>query len=148
MDSMVYYLTIGIGIGIIFCAKTIFNALSAKNWPQTTAKIIQSDLGPGWPGEGAQIVYKPKIVYQYTIGSQTYENDTMEFSKNALDTKKANEYVEFYHVGKELQIFVNPSNPKLSVVHPGVKDWLVLSLIICVVLFCSLLYMIITGKHF
>lgn len=142
MDNTIYYFTIALGIGIIISGKTVIHAITSKRWPRIKAKITESDIGAGWPGDGAKIVYKPTIKYQYTFESNTYENDNFDFSKEALTKDKAILKTNTFHVGKEIEVHVNPAHPQVSVVNPGVKDWHLISLIICICLFFAFLYKI------
>lgn len=145
MDNTVYLFTIGLGIGILISGKTVMHGLMSRRWPRIKARITESEIGTGWPGDGAQIVYKPIIKYQYIYESNTYENDTFDFSKQAIPHKEAAMKTEFFHVGKEIEVCVNPDKPQISVVNPGVKDWHIISLIICICLFCAFLYKILTN---
>lgn len=149
LKYFVYFFTIISGIGVIVTLKNMFHAAMSKSWKKISAQIIESDIGTEWTdSDSPKTYYRPTIIYQYTFGTQTYENDNFNFLIDDLSKKDAIARTNNYKSGKKIEVFVNPFNPKISVIEPGVRHMHILACILCCVLFSGLLYYLFNVNFF
>jgi hypothetical protein len=141
LKYFVYFFTLVSGIGIIVTSKKLFYASMSKSWKKSRAEIIESDIGTEWTDtDSARKYYRPTIRYKYTFEMKIYENDNYNFLIEDLSKMEAQALIKNYQLGKEIDIFVNPFNPRISVIEPGLRGMHILVCALCGGLFSGLLY--------
>ncbi|MBD0779285.1 DUF3592 domain-containing protein [Maribacter sp. ANRC-HE7] len=104
-------------------------AKQSLQWPKVNGVVIK---GLDFP--------LPKIIefqYTYDINGTTYQGEKPFFANSFkhLSQKKASYLMDTYTIGKQLKVFYNPSNPRISTLEPGRKDGVMGVLVLLVVLF-------------
>ncbi len=149
IECIVYFFTLVSGIGIIVTSRKLFHASMSKSWKKIRAEIIESDIGTEWTdNDSHKTYYRPTIMYKYTFGTETYENDNFNFLIHDLSKEEALTHTNNYKLGKEIDIFVNPFNPKISVIEPGVREMHIFSCVLCCGLFSGLIYYLLKVNFF
>lgn len=104
-------------------ARKLILSLTSKNWNTTNARIISSDIIVKSGGNGLRF-HHPNIVYEYTVGYETFKNDVFTFMGTyALTKRNADRNISDNNPGKIVDIYYNPKKPSQSVIMPGVH-WL------------------------
>ena len=89
----------------------IHKSWNRKNWPITTGKILASSLTAGR-------VYRPEVIYSYTIGGVIYE-DTTSLQAPGFGGKNqrydtAVKLLAEYPVGSSVEVHFDPGQPSES----------------------------------
>jgi hypothetical protein len=77
------------------------------------------------------------FLYSYELNGATFKG-TEPFFANSFKNfsqKKASNLMDTYTVRRQIKVFYNPSNPKISTLEPGRKDGVIGALALLVVLF-------------
>jgi hypothetical protein len=94
-------------------------------WPNVEGIIEESSLSSA----GNDDLF-PQITFRYSINGETFQ-DTLKFSRDITPTQEfAKSYVEKYPVGRQVQVYYDPSQPARATLEPGSGqgDWLVLAI--------------------
>jgi len=77
------------------------------------------------------------FLYSYEVNGSTYKGAEPFFANSFknFSQKKASKLMDTYTIGKQIKVFYNPSNPKISTLEPGRKDSVIGALALLVVLF-------------
>lgn len=77
--------------------------------------------------------------YQYSVNGRVYSGKRPFFANSykKLGRDKTNELINKYPEGQEIEVYYNPSKPKMSVLEPGRKDGLLTSIIFLAILFIA-----------
>ncbi|MGZ5609233.1 MAG: DUF3592 domain-containing protein [Methylobacter sp.] len=96
----------------LFLLRENYYGFQAKNWPKTTGLILSSYVSSG--GRSADSAH---VNYQYVADGKTYRNDRISFGMLSLQGKNTNPQtvVDYYHNGKEVNVYYNQNNPENSV---------------------------------
>lgn len=87
--------------------------------------------------------YCPKIIYRYTYNGKEYINDTYTFlGTTSFSKKKAINTAQKYKTGEAITVFINPNNPSISVLVPGVHFFQYLALIGITMLFLGAAFIV------
>lgn len=141
LKYFVYYFALVSGIGIIVTSRKLYYSSVSTSWEKIRAEIIESDIGTEWiDDDPPRKYYRPTIIYKYTFVTETYENDNFNFLIEDLSKKEALTRTENYKLGKEIDVYVNPLNPKISVIEPGVRGMHKLACVLCCGIFSGLIY--------
>lgn len=109
--------------------RNLWLAAQSKHWSKTKGIVVR---GLDYSLSGIL-----EFLYSYEINGTTHEGKTPFFANSYknLGRKKSWDLIEKYSEGKQIDVFYNPSNPKLSTLEPGRKDGIVSSLLLMVLLF-------------
>jgi len=96
-------------------------ARQSKRWPKVSAKLlstgIRSSLGSG---DGSN--YTPVASYEYSYLGNDYTGSTIDFSASSGSENWAKKVIQqLEDKGIALTANVNPQNPEMSVLNPGVR---------------------------
>jgi hypothetical protein len=86
----------------------------SQSWPNTAGIIMKSRVEVSG-GETTSV--SPKIVYEYVVGGQTYQNDNVRPGDDYMTLGgrgTAYDIVDRYPVGSAVIVFYNPANPAQS----------------------------------
>ena len=85
----------------------------SQGWPSTAGIVIKSRVEVSG-GDHASV--SPRIVYEYGVGGQTYQNDKLRPGDRFFSVGSGNAYdvVDQYPVGSAVIVYYNPANPAES----------------------------------
>lgn len=118
-------------VGLILMTFGLYLAyfsFSTASWPTTKAVIIESRVVRVPAKNG--INYKALIKYRYNINGVEYTGDSVRFINYGYDDEQeAMRIVEKFPVGGKVELRFQGTNPKLTVLDPGLylSDWLAAS---------------------
>ncbi|HWB59490.1 MAG TPA: DUF3592 domain-containing protein [Chthoniobacteraceae bacterium] len=125
-----------IGVGLFFLivlSWALPGWFKIKNWPQTTGRIIESEVR--WKSMGGDHFPGPQISYRYSVEGREYTNDQVApIDSCGESTAAAKAKLVPYPVGKEVTVFYDAKNPKVSYLQPGFSlgSFALLVLICCI----------------
>lgn len=122
-------ITLGLAISLLGAAffllllKSYLRALDVAKWPQTSCKIIQSEVIQLKRVPHAPIEYNHKIRYQYLWNDHEFLGDRITLRENPWSTKPEaiEKLARKFPLGATLTCHVNPQSPSLAVITPESK---------------------------
>ena len=109
----------------------------SQSWRQVSALVMTSSI------DRSNNIYVPKIIYRYTINSHQYTDDNYSFAASYGSSKSACLAIsEKYPEGSTIKVYVNPENPTMSVIVPGVHWSQYLWLACVVIVFAGIAYIV------
>jgi len=121
-----------IGIGGSWLVVSLFDlrrAVASRKWPTVEAEVVHSELKVS--GRSKRW-YTPAILYQYQHQGSSYQGKTFVFSGGFLNTRShedAQRFIAPFQPGVRLAVHICPSNPRLSVIEPGIGGHLWVGLV-------------------
>lgn len=119
-------------IMILICISRVILGWSSSSWPHVSGKIIESRMIPVKNTSGKVAFYNIRIVYAYSPPSSedgftsAFQNTTISScgfvdpSQNSYYSPvEAKRLISQYSTGKQVQVYYNPSEPKVALLHPG-----------------------------
>ena len=108
-------------------------ATEAHSWPKVEGTVVESgvaevesyDSQSHRRSQSASIMYRPEVVFQYTVDGKSYTSNTVyHMSTSQLSTRKGDslEVTSQYPVGTVVQVYYDANHPQVSVLEPGVRD--------------------------
>lgn len=91
-------------------------------WPSVAGLITTSNLETYRSKIGTQrnkIRYRVEVGYEYIVGEKRYENDIVRFNQDKLSKSDKERLVSAHPVGRQVEVFYNPSQPGQSVLVRG-----------------------------
>ena len=119
MDNTIMILissgSIGMGIIILyFLGKLYLSSRDMDQWQVARGVITVSNVVRD--GE----YYGPAIQYRYCVSGTEYEGRGISITpKLTYNRKAAQDWIEPYPVGKSVEVFYKPENPRMSVLEKG-----------------------------
>jgi len=92
----------------------IYEGWSSTTWPKGPGIVTQS-----YVFTSSKSVKYPKIRYAYSWADQAMEGTEIQLQETHGRRSLVQETLGEYPVGKKVDVFVNPSNPKRAVLEPG-----------------------------
>jgi hypothetical protein len=86
----------------------------SQSWPSTAGLVVKSRVEVSG-GDTASV--SPKVVYEYVVGGQTYQNDNIRPGDDFMTLGMkgtAYDVVDRYPVGSAVIVYYNPANPAKS----------------------------------
>lgn len=109
-------------IMIIVGIATSIDALQSHSWLVARAKLIECDIKKNTDPEGT--TYKPSVAYRFVVGDRHYIGTNYDFSDFAGSLTSAERKIaslkQLVDAEGYLNVFYKPSDPKLSVICPGI----------------------------
>ena len=96
-----------------YSARAYARGRSALNWQPVPGDLINLEWHS--PGEGSDY---PTVSYQYAFAGKQYEGGRTCFGAASEATRK----LIHVNAGSKITVFVDPANPKESVLFPGASD--------------------------
>jgi len=102
-------------------------AAAARNWPAVEARIVSSRIEVQTEGSsgveyGGRITYYyPQVLYEYDVQGLTYRSTKILFVNVNFTHADAEAAVARYPAGSKALAYVDPANPWLAVLEPGVE---------------------------
>lgn len=97
-------------------------AKDSLGWPSVTGLVTRSNLETVRRKIGVQrneTRYRVDVDYEYIVGDERYVNDVVRFNQDELSTTDKERLVSAYPVGRQVEVFYNPSKPGQSVLVRG-----------------------------
>lgn len=105
--------------------RAALRASASKSWKKSKGVIMKSELMViSGSGDDTSRTFKPGVEYEYFVGEKKYISKRVYFGSNITSSfkkKRSKRIVAVYPKGKEVDVFYNPMNEKLSVLEQGVK---------------------------
>jgi hypothetical protein len=114
-----------IGIAYRQSAKT-------RNWSSVMGKVTSSMMEERSDNEGGTTSY-PVVVYRYSAGGQTYENDKIAPGLQWGGTG-AGRVVARYPAGSSVTVYYDPQNPSVSILERSAKSSITIYAVILVII--------------
>ncbi|MCK0157027.1 DUF3592 domain-containing protein [Cellulophaga sp. F20128] len=104
-------------------------AKQSMHWPKVKGVVVK---GLDFPLSRIM-----DFLYTYEINGISYQGEQPYFANSFkyLSQKKASDLLNNYKEGKQVIVFYNPSNPKISTLEPGRKDGVFSTLLLLMTLF-------------
>lgn len=121
LTSICFAIFIFIGVVVAgFGVRAILQARESSRWPSVPG-IIQSSSVERSSGTKGGTTYKPKIKYTYSVAGTEYTGNLIAFGLANVSAggKFAEEYIQKYPKGKNVQVFYSPTDCKTSVLEHG-----------------------------
>jgi hypothetical protein len=98
------------GVFAFYSLSSLRNGASSLQWQRVQGQVISLQWHS--PSDGPSF---PSVRYRYTIGGEQYEGDNLCFGAASEASCKLSNLV----AGGPVTVFVNPANPRGSVLLPG-----------------------------
>lgn len=117
-------LSIGFSIAVSSMYKTFKRAEQTKQWPSTVGEVVKTKIkeinsSSGNSSSGNTRSYKPVVFYSYQIAGRDYTGRVLQKGSDSASLSWAEEILEEYPVGKEVDVFYNPYRYKEAVLITG-----------------------------
>lgn len=106
----------------------IRKAQASAGWPRVEARIVSSRVAVEREGStssieygGRMTYYYPEIQYEYDVEGLTYRSSRILFVNVNYSHEDARAAVARYPAGGKAAAFVDPANPRLAVLEPGLE---------------------------
>ena len=117
------------GFTIVWCAASLFATVSigslamsdldTNDWTPVDGVVTNSSVS-SHRSEGS-MVYCLNVDYVYTIDGTTYHGDKVSYSSDGTCDSSSKNSDEDYPEGKEITVYVNPSNHREAVLETGLS---------------------------
>ncbi len=96
-------------------------ASQSNKWPTVSATLLSTRVASGM-ATGNKQTYSPVAEYEFSYLGKKYKGDTIDYSAVSGSKAWANKVIsQLQQQGVALVVSVNPDNPQMSVLHPGVR---------------------------
>lgn len=129
MKKFVYLIPVIIGILLaVHGVKTIAQAFNSRDWLSCEGTITHSEVikkerrvksGDRWK---TRISYSPKIQYEYIVDASTHSSSGISLGARNSGREYVQQTVDYYPVGKIVEVYFNQENPSESTLEPGVTS--------------------------
>jgi hypothetical protein len=117
------FLLAGLALGIGWFGSAFLASVEARGWPTHPGEVLVSEVGV--TGDDQEHV-KPIVVYAYRVQGREYLSARHSlFVVHDFSQSSARTFLQRYPVGRKVACFVDPLDPRRSVIDPR---WLFLSL--------------------
>lgn len=128
------------GFTIIWCTASLFATVSigslvmsdldTNDWTPVDGVVTSSSVSSKSGSEGG-VVYCLNVDYEYTIDGTTYQGDKVSYTSDSSCDSWSKNADEDYPEGKEITVYVNPSNHREAVLDTGLSGVDFSNLCIC-----------------
>ena len=119
-----------IGVALfIFGGKTLRYGWASDEWDQVSGTVTHSNVSKvriGNNQDGSKPEFKPNIKYRYSVDGTTYNSDRILFGAAEKEEPPHHPlytdiraWKEKYPEGAKVTVWVNPDDPNISVLEPG-----------------------------
>lgn len=143
-------------VGVIFLALggyEFWQGLKTKDWPAAPGTILESEIESksstsrsSRRGSRRDTDYRVKLRYSFEVAGQKLEGTRLQYGDKSHDERStAMQEKSRYPVGKEVQVYYDPTNPISSVLVKGIgTSWraIVLGLLALVLGIVSMAYIV------
>lgn len=117
--------------GILFISFGLYEvciAHSSSNWKAVTGSITESKLIETKHGRRNRIYHEPYVAYVYSLNGEQFSSNRIIIGEAAYDTldesshSRSSRWLTQFPLGKEVTVYVNPENPRQSVLVRGMHQ--------------------------
>jgi hypothetical protein len=129
------------GFTIVWCAASLFatvfigslvmSDLDTTDWTPVDGVVTNSSVSSRAGSEGG-VVYCLNVDYEYTIDGTTYQGNKISYSSDGTCDSSSKNSDEDYPEGKEITVYVNPSDHSEAVLETGLSGVDFVICLICV----------------
>lgn len=114
---------------LFMALRRLWWAKQSHQWPKVKGVVTK---GLDFP-----LSKKIDFLYTYELNGATYTGEEPFFANSFknFSQKKASGLIAKYALGKQVNVFYNPSNPRISTLEPGRKDGVIGALLLLFLLF-------------
>ena len=96
-------------------------ASQSKHWPTTSAKLLSTRVSSGL-ATANQHTYSPIVEYEFSFMGKKYKGNTIDYSAMSGSRAWAEKVIkQLQQRGIALLVSVNPQNPQMNVLNPGIR---------------------------
>ena len=120
LDVLGWIMLISLG-ALIFLAG-IMSYVDAKNsyrWPRVPAQLLSCSLRAN--SHNGRLRYMPTVKCEFTVRGKQYDGAQYDFSASYLAKEVAQRQIDEVKANFPLLVYYKPSDPSISVIHPGVS---------------------------
>ena len=120
-------------------------SVSAKNWSSASGKILESYIKEKVKED--RIKYKPRVRYEFSYLGKVYQGRSLTSGARygTRDKAHAEQLLEPYSVGAEVQVYFNPKKPSRNALAVNSQEPSLNFLAVCTAMMvCSLLFLILS----
>jgi len=122
LGSSVMFSILGLFV-LVLGVSVIVKKIRSRNWPFAIARVVSSDVVQEKRKRGA-MMYSAEITYEYKVDGVDYSSDNIDgLANGSSNPEPANKTVLEYPVGRQIEVYYNPSNPKSALVDRSVSLW-------------------------
>ncbi|HNP62667.1 MAG TPA: DUF3592 domain-containing protein [Woeseiaceae bacterium] len=95
---------------------------ASLEWPSVTGLVTHSNLDTRRTKVGSQrhkTRHRVEVSYEYVVDGHRYVNDVVRFNQSNLSRKEKEHLVSTHPVGRQVEVFYDPSDPEESVLVRG-----------------------------
>ncbi len=116
--AMLSILGVFVSLGAYFSHQ---EASQSNKWPTVSAKILMTKVMSGI-ATGNQHTYSPLVEYEFSYLGKKFKGNTIDYSAVSGSKAWAEKVVtELQQRGGTLTVSVNPDNPEMNVLNPGIR---------------------------
>jgi len=112
--SLILMLLLGI---LLYSSKDVYLAYSSLQWTACKAEILESRVLTSINHDTRSPRYKPKVKYQYLVGSRIYISEKISYNSPYYAYVSVDHIIEPFNVGDEIVVYYDPKNPARAVIH-------------------------------
>ena len=99
---------------------------NSVNWPQVEGRIVASSIDERQRVRQGRTLrrYKPIVAYEYEVNGQYHKSNRIAHgvTKRSESRQEVETLLADYPMGAEVPIYYSPSNPRSSVLKPGLPN--------------------------
>lgn len=124
--ATVFMVMIGMGLwGMVWTGWQSREVWSSLYWVKISGTVLSSTIdyqgGGQWPRPKKKGSFFPNIIYRYEVEDRIYTNDRLSFDKTQGSEQSARAISQQFVVGREIEVFCHPENPRQSILEPGIR---------------------------
>ena len=116
-------------IPTVFIGSLVMSDLDTTDWTPVDGVVTNSSVSSRTGNEGG-VVYCLNVDYEYTIDGTTYQGNKISYSSDGTCDSSSKNSDEDYPEGKEITVYVNPSDHSEAVLETGLSG---VDFIICLI---------------
>jgi hypothetical protein len=135
MKSFLYFLPFIFGVLFSFSGvKNLLQAYDSRNWSICEGMVTRSEVVKqtvhGGKRSTTRTLYIPKVQYEYAVDGNAYSSGNISIGARSAGREDAQQTVNYYNVGKRVEVYFNPEVPSESALELGVRFGTYLPLLI------------------
>lgn len=88
---------------------------SVSRWPETLGRIVFASVDEREDANGVKAYY-PNVTFEYEVGGKRYQGNKLTLKDAGYATAdEARSRISFYTIGKRLEVYYDPKNPRIAV---------------------------------
>ena len=111
-----------LGVIITITAYTsLIQAFESRSWPQHEARLLNANVRHG-RASGNRLIYSPEVEYEFIFEGKPCKGYQIDFSAMSSTETWAQEVINKISAnGNKIMVHVNPLDPEVSVIFPGIR---------------------------